>query len=156
MALIQRPYQLLSDLVVHEIDPSVGYARKAVNLSVGADTTLKLGAVLFRAKGTDPTVAYAPVTAAGQLVTTNEFAVLIGDYYGYRVYPISVTAAESPKKVTVYQRGMVVLKDFTIKTAVQGTFAAISDAQFATLCHLLEQQGILVETAGTVVRPVLS
>lgn len=155
MPLIQRPYQLLSDLVVHEVDPSVGYARKVVNLTVGADTTLKLGAVLFRAKGTDPTVAYAPVTAAGQLVATNEFAVLIGDYYGYEISPITITAAESPKKVTVYKRGMVMLKDFTVKAAVLGTFPTISDAQFASLVHLLELQDVLVETAGTIVRPVI-
>lgn len=156
MALIQRPYQLLSDLVVHEIDPAVGYARKVVNVAVGADTTLKLGAVVFRAKGTDPAATYAPLTAAGQLVTTNEFAVMIGDFYGYEISPVTILASESPKKLTVYQRGMVMLKDFTIKTAVLGTFAAISDSQFATLVHLLEQQGVLVETAGTVVRPVLS
>ena len=156
MALIQRPYQLLSDLVVHEVDPSVGYARKVVNVSVAADSSFKLGTVFFRAKGTDPTVAYAPVVDATSLVTTNEFAVMIGDYYGYELAPVTVALAESPKKLTVYKRGMVVLKDFTIKTAVQATFPTISDAQFATLCHLLENQGVLVETAGTVVRPVLS
>lgn len=155
MALIQRPYQLLSDLVVHEVDPSVGYARKVVPVSVASDTTLKLGAVLYRAKGTDPTVAYSVVTDATSLVTTNEFAVVIGDYYGYELQPITVTAADSPKNVTVYKRGLVVLKDFTIKTAVLVNFPTISDAQFGVLKHLLENQGVLVEVAGTVVRPVI-
>ena len=155
MPLIQRPYQLLSDLVVHEVDPCVGYARKVVNVTVAADTNLKLGAVVFRAKGTDPDAAYAPLTAAAALVTTNEFAVVIGDFYGYELSPVLVTAATSPKKITVYQRGLVILKDFTIKDAVKANFAGITDPQFATLKHLLEQQGVLSEVAGTIVRPVI-
>lgn len=155
MPLIQRPYQLLSDLVVHEIDPSVGYARKVVNVSVGSDTTLKLGAVLFRAKGTDPTVPYSVVVDATSFVTTNEFAVVIGDFYGYELSPVLVTAATSPKPVTVYKRGLVMLKDFTILAAVQQNFAGITTTQFGVLKHLLENQNVLVETAGTVVRPVI-
>ena len=154
MALVQRPYQLLSDLVVHEVDPSVGYARKVVNVSVAADTTLKPGAVLFRAKGTDPDAPYSVLTANTALVTTNEFAVLIGTFYGYKLEPVTVTAAESPKQVTVYQRGMVMLKDFTIEAAVKANFAGITDAEFKTLRHLLEEQNVLVESAGTIVRPV--
>lgn len=155
MALIQRPYQLLSDLVVHEIDPSVGWARKVVPLTVAADTTLKPGSVLFRAKGTDPTAVYSVLTAAAALVTTNEFAVVIGDYYGYELADITVTAAESPKKITAYVRGQVMLKDFKLEESVKLNFAAISAAELATLKHLLENQGVLVESAGTVVRPVL-
>lgn len=156
MALIQRPYQLLSDLVVHEIDPSVGYARKVVPLTVAGDTTLKLGSVLFRAKGVDPTAAYSVLTANTALVATNEFAVVIGDYYGYELAPITVTAAESPKNITAYVRGMVVLKDFKLEEAVKVNFAGITAGEIATLKHLLEQQGVLVESAGTVVRPVLA
>lgn len=155
MSLIQRPYQLLSDLVVHEIDPCVGYARKVVNVTVAGDVSVKLGAVLFRAKGTDPTAPYSVVTDAAGFVTTNEFAVLIGDHYGYELAPLALTVATSPRKVTVYQRGMVVLKDFTILEAVKQNFAGISDTQFGVLKHLLEQQGVLVETAGTIVRPVI-
>lgn len=156
MALIQRPYQLLSDLVVHEIDPSVGYARKVIPVTVAGDTTLKLGSVVYRAKGTDPTAAYSVLTAAAALVTTNEFAVVIGDYYGYELADVTVTAAESPKNITAYVRGMVMLKDFKLEESVKVNFAGITAGNFATLKHLLEQQGVLVETAGTVVRPVLS
>lgn len=155
MSLIQRPYQLLSDLVVHEVDPAVGYARKVVSVSVASDTTLKLGAVLFRAKGTDPTVPYSVVTDATSFVTTNEFAVVLGDYYGYELQPITVTAATSPLKVTVYKRGLVILKDFTVLAAVKQNFAGITDTQFGVLKHLLENQSVLLETAGTIVRPVI-
>lgn len=155
MPLIQRPYQLLSDIVVHEVDPCVGYARKVVSVSVASNTTLPLGAVLFRAKGTDPTVAYSVVTDATSFVTTNEFAVLIGDHYGYELAPLTLTAATSPQKVTVYKRGLVMLKDFTILAAVKQNFAAITDTQFGVLKHLLENQDVLVETAGTIVRPVI-
>lgn len=155
MPLIQRPYQLLSDLVVHEVDPCVGYARKVVSVTVAADTTLKLGSVLFRAKGTDPTVAYSVVTDATSFVTTNEFAVVIGDFYGYELQPITVTAATSPMKVTTYKRGLVILKDFTVLAAVKQNFAGITDTQFGVLKHLLENQSVLLETAGTIVRPVI-
>lgn len=154
MALIQRPYQLLSDLVVHEVDPSVGYARKVVNVTVASDTNLKLGAVVYRAKGTDPDATYSVLTANTALVATNEFAVVIGDYYSYRLDPVVVTAATSPKNITVYQRGLVMLKDFTVLAAVKANFAGITDAEFKTLRHLLEEQGVLIESAGTVVRPV--
>lgn len=155
MSLIQRPYQLLSDLVVHEVDPSVGYARKVVNVSVAADTTIKLGSVVFRAKGTDPTVAYSVVTDATSFVTTNEFAVVIGDFYGYELSPILLTSATSPSKITVYKRGQVILKDFTVLAAVKLNFAGITDTQFGVLKHLLENQDVLLETAGTIVRPVI-
>ena len=155
MSLIQRPYQLLSDLVVHEVDPAVGYARKVVSVSVASDTTLKLGAVLFRAKGTDPTVPYSVVTDATSFVTTNEFVVVLGDYYGYELQPIVVTAATSPMKVTTYKRGLVILKDFTVLAAVKQNFAGITDTQFGVLKHLLENQNVLLETAGTIVRPVI-
>lgn len=155
MALIQRPYQLLSDLVVHEVDPSVGYARKVVNVTVAADTTLKLGSVVFRAKGTDPTATYSVLTANTALVTTNEFAVVIGDHWGYELQPLTVTAATSPYNITAYVRGMVMLKDYQLDAAVKLNFAGITDAELATLKHLLEEQGVLVESGGTVVRPVV-
>lgn len=155
MPLIQRPYQLLSDLVVHEVDPVVGYARKVVNVTVAANTTIKLGSVVFRAKGTDPTVPYSVVTDATSFVTTNEFAVVIGDYYGYELAPIALTAATSPRKITVYKRGLVILKDFTVLAAVKLNFAGITDTQFGVLKHLLENQDVLLEVAGTIVRPVI-
>lgn len=155
MPLIQRPYQLLSDLVVHEFDPSVGYARAVVPLTVAGTTTLPLGAVLFRAKGTDPTVPYSVVVDATSFVTTNEFAVMIGDYYGYELAPIVATVAASPQNVTVYKRGTVILKDFTVLTAVKANFAGITTTQFGVLKHLLGFQNVLVETAGTVVRPTI-
>jgi hypothetical protein len=153
MPLIQRPYQLLSDLVVHEVDPCVGYARKVVDVTVAANTTIKLGSVVFRAKGTDPTVAYSVVADATSFVTTNEFAVVIGDFYGYELSTIALTAATSPQKITVYKRGQVILKDFTLLAAVKLNFAGITDTQFGVLKHLLELQDVLVETAGTIVRP---
>jgi len=46
------------------------------------------------------------------------------------------------------------LKDFTVLAAVKENFAGITDAEFKTLRHLLEEQGVLIESAGTVVRPV--
>ena len=57
MALININEQILSDLVVHEQDPSVGYARRVVNVA-GAAATLKLGSVVFRI--TRSTTQHAP------------------------------------------------------------------------------------------------
>ena len=66
-----------SDLVVHELDPSVGYSRKSVNVTPpAASAPIKLGQVVFRAKATPAfnntetaTFTFEDVTAAGENAT---------------------------------------------------------------------------------------
>jgi len=140
MSLIQRPYQLLSDLVVHEVDPCVGYARKVVDVTVSSNTTIKLGSVVFRAKGTDPTVAYSVVTDATSFVTTNEFAVVYGDQYAFKAdfTPKAIAANKYNAIVTKRAAG---LKEYYIK-AVHAT--ALGAGPYGILKQIMADQGLIV------------
>lgn len=140
MPLVARNFRQLSDLVFHEIDPSVGYAREVVFVDVGADTTVPMGTVAYRAKAASD-AAYTLLSAAGQLLTTNEFVVLFGDEYGCKA-DITLLAAETTDNAVGYVRGMVQLKDYLLKEA---TDSFLDATQFETLRHLLKAQGVIVE-----------
>lgn len=140
---------MLSDLVVNEQDPSVGYARKVIR--VAGTGTLPLGAVVFRAKGTDPTVPYAPVTAAGNIATTNEYAVVFGDNYGFKEeITLSGATPAANGNAVAFVQGDVILKEYLLKQFLQDEDGAdLTDAQFASVKHMLEQQGVRVEITLT-------
>lgn len=124
-----------SDLLIQE---KGGYrSRETVNVSLTAGATLKQGTVLFRAKGTDPTVAY-DLVGAGNLSTSNEYAVLMGD--GYAEQEEVVFATATPKKALVIVRDA----DFKEAPILAIHDSALSDSQWASLKHLLSQQDILV------------
>lgn len=141
MAIVNRTFTQLSDLVVHERDPSVGYAREVVFVDVAADTPVVMGMVAFRAKAATDT-AYTLLSAAGQLVTTNEFIVLFGDEYGAKPQGFTLLAAETTDNAVGYVRDNVILKDYPIKQATSGFLNA---TQFEALRHLLKEQGVIVE-----------
>lgn len=78
MPFVDMPYsKRLSDLVVHEIDPSVGYGRKCVNVTPPAGgAAVEIGTVVYRAKGTPAfnntetaTFTFEDVTASGENAT---------------------------------------------------------------------------------------
>lgn len=142
MALVERNFTQLSDLVLHEIDPSVGYSREVVFVDVAADTPVTLGTVAYRAKGTDPAAAYALLSNASQLVTTNEFIVLFGDEYGAQISGWTLLAAETTKNAVGFVRGVVQLKDALIKDTTDGF---LNTTQFESLRHLLKVQGVVVQ-----------
>lgn len=141
MPLVQRGFTQLSDLVVHEKDPSVGYAREVVFVDVAADTPVVMGMVAYRAKAATDT-AYTLLSAAGQLVTTNEFVVLFGDEYSAKPQGFTLLAADTTDNAVGFVRDNVILKDYLIKSATSGFLNA---AQFAALVHLLKAQGVIVE-----------
>lgn len=141
MPLVTRGFTQLSDLVVHERDPSVGYAREVVFVDVASDTPVVMGMVAFRAKAATDT-AYALLSNASQLVTTNEFVVLFGDEYGAKPQGFTLLAAETTDNAVGYIRDNVILKDYLMKAATSGFLNA---AQFAALVHLLKAQGVIVE-----------
>lgn len=148
MALININEQILSDLVVHEQDPSVGYARRVVNVA-GAGADLPMGTVVFRtiASGAvDQGAAYAPVgTPATDLVATNELAVVFGDKYGFN--PVVTTAAVGNTAAVSYVRGEVILKDELLLSVNEITR---DSAAHKALKAMLEKQGIIIETTLTV------
>ena len=141
MPLVQRNFRQLSDLVFHEFDPSVGYAREVVFVDVAADTTVPVGMVAYRAKGASEG-AYTLLSAAAQLVTTNEFVVLFGDEYGFRTDGIPLAAAETADNAVGFVRGTVQLKDYLIREA---TSSFLNATQFEQLRHLLKAQDVIVE-----------
>ena len=141
MPLVQRGFTQLSDLVVHERDPSVGYAREVVFVDVAADTPVVMGMVAYRAKAATDT-AYTLMTAAAQLVTTNEFVVLFGDRYQAKPQGFTLLAADTADNAVGYVRDNVILKDYPIKQATAGFLDA---TQFESLRHLLKEQGVVVE-----------
>lgn len=137
---------VLSDLVVHEFDPSVGYARRVI--TVQSEDPLTMGTVVFRAKSVNLNAPYAPIAAASALVATNEFAVVFGDRYGCKEEWTVGAADTVPNSVAFVGSGSpLILKDELIKETTGFDFG---DANYLALKQLLENQGIVIErTLGT-------
>ena len=115
MPFVTMPYsKRLSDLVVHEIDPSVGYGRKCVNVTPPAGgAAVEIGTVVYRAKGTNPEGAYAVLSAAAQIAETNEFAVIYGDHYSFNpsFVPRAIAAGQFNADGFVGHSGVLKLKE---------------------------------------------
>jgi len=138
MALTDLTYFVLGDLVVHEVEPLIGYARDTITLNFAAASTVKMGQVVAKAAAdsTYHAAVVADLTTAG---TT--FAVVFGDGYGQKAsFPV---AAATNAGAVAFVRGQVVLSDYLIK-AVNTQF---NTAQIATLKGLLKNQGVIVELA---------
>lgn len=137
----------LSDLIVNEYEPSIGYCRESINVTPPAGgATVKVGQVVFRVKSLDPAAAYAVLSADTQLVATNEFAVVIGDEYSHKeeFVPNAIQAGEF-NAVSV-KRGPIILKEYYVKQIAQDAGgAALTDAEFVTLKELLKAQGVIAE-----------
>ncbi len=142
MPLVSRTFSQLSQLVLHEKDPAVGYAREVIFVDVAADTVVTPGTVVFRAKAATDT-SYAPLTSNAQLVTTNEFAVLFGDKYGCKE-SWTLLGADTTDNAVAFVRDNVILKDYLLKVKYV-TGAVLTAPQFEALRHLLKEQGIIVE-----------
>lgn len=144
MALININQKMLSDLVFHEIDPSVGYARRVVNVA-GAGAALPMGKLVFRtvASGVvDQAAPFAPVTApTTQLVAANEVAVVFGDKYGCK--DTFTTAGTGNTPAVAFVRGEVQLKDDLLLSQNAITRGS---ADHKALKAILERQGIIIET----------
>ena len=133
-----------TDLVVNEKDAPVGYARKVIPVNTTAAETLPLGAVVFRAKGVDPTADYDIVDSNLDIAVANEYAVVIGDQLKVQLDGVT-TAAGSTVNLLAFVRGDVILKkklplDYLVNTA------GLTEAEANQVLHLLESQGVLSET----------
>lgn len=136
-----------SDLVVHELDPAVGYSRRDINITPPAGgATVELGTVVFREKTPELDAPYAVLTAAG-LSADNEFAVVFGDEYSFNpsFVPRAIAEGRFNGVGFVGTSGALQLKEYYIKQVAQDADgAALTDAQFETLKGLLEAQGIQI------------
>lgn len=138
-----------SDLVVHEMDPSVGYSRRDLNITPPAQPVL-LGTVVYRAKSADLTAPWTVLASATPLVLTNEFAVVYGDHFSFNpsFTPRAIATGQYNAVGFVGTSGGLQLKEYYIKQVAKSATnvggAALTDAQVETLKGLLEQQGIQV------------
>lgn len=141
--------QRFSDLVVHELDPSVGYSRRNLNITP-ITPAIRLGTVVYRAKNADLTAAWTVLASATPLVLTNEFAVVYGDHFSFNpsFVPRAIAANQYNAVGFVGTSGALQLKEYYIKQVAKSATnvggAALTDAQVETLKGLLEQQGIQV------------
>lgn len=145
MAFIELENKILSDLVVHEADPSVGKSRRVVALG-DVNTEFKMGTVVFRAKaaaqkGVTP-YDKLNIATAGQVNTdNNEYAIVFGDHYGFNP---KFTAPDEDAKGVAFVHD-VVLKDAEIIAANNINLDGTHNANYAMLLANLERQGIVVE-----------
>lgn len=132
----------LSDLVVWEgFEPSDAFNRRDINVTPpAASAPLKLGTIVFRAKSTDETAAFAVVAAAGDVALTNEYAVVFGDFYGYKPSFVPAAIAAGKFNAIAYTSGPMKIKDYLPKAI----HSALNATQFAALAQALEKQGIVV------------
>lgn len=141
MARITFNTLYLSDLIVHEQEPHVAYCRSEVTVALTSGQTLTLGAPLYRAKAATPG-NWTPVTAAAQLVTTNEFALYIADTLG-EVLPLTAPSSGNYLAAAIV-RGPIIVKDATVNAAAAALGLTVAGDQ-ANLRHLLRAQGIIAE-----------
>jgi len=149
MPLTTLSRRVLSDLVVHEFDPAVGYARQ--DLNVTPDGEITVGTVVVRAKSASNTAAtaWAVLDGASDVAATNEFAIVYGDHFGFNeaFTPRTIASGRFNAVGFTGKNGGLILKDWLVKQVAQDEEgAALTDAQFAALCELLKAQGIILET----------
>lgn len=132
----------LSDLVLFEgFEPSVGYNRRDINVTPpAANAPVKLGTIVFRAKSTDEAAPFAVVTAGADIALTNEYAVVLGNHYGYQTSYVPEAIAAGKFNSIAYTSGPMKIKDYLPKAI----HSALNATQFAALAQALEKQGIVV------------
>lgn len=141
----------LSDLVYHELDPSVGYARQDLNITPPAGgAEVKMGTVVFRAKASANTAStpYAALSGAGDISVDNEYAVVYGNHYQCKgsFVPRDIAEGQFNAVGFVGKNGALMLKDYLVKAIAQDSAgASLSDAEFENLREVLASQGLLVE-----------
>lgn len=145
MALTNFEQQFLNDLLAHEMAPYDGYARRVVNVTLAAGTSIPMGTVVFRAKNVaDQTLPYAPVTpanAATALVEENELAVVFGDKWKAQLTIEAEATGDTP--CVSFVRDEVQLKDHRLMAS-----CGITDrdsAEYKALKGILESQGVIIE-----------
>ena len=142
----------LSDLIFHEANsPYVGYDRNDLTdavVAIDGDVVLTLGTPVFRDKNAvadENAVAdipWVPVSNAVDLVTTNEFALVIANGLGEQL-DVSGAAGQFCR-VTLLVRGPVMVKDAKVKKSATAIGLTSALAQ-ADLIRLLKAQGIIAE-----------
>lgn len=139
MALVQIENTVLSDLAVNENDPSVGRARRVVNVTL--TDAIELGTLVFRTTASgvlDQAAPYTPATV-GDLVAANEFAVVFGDKYACKQ---TIEPVEDADTLCVAFVGFgIILKD---KKVLDVNGIDRDSDEHKALKALLERQGVIL------------
>lgn len=125
-----------SDLVIDHAD--FHFSNENINIT---PALLPLGTVVARAKGQTVEAPYAVVTA-GDVVETNEFAVVWGDHYGF-AYDFTPKAIAADKFNGIGIVRDAAFKEFYLKANYATTLGAVP---YAKLKQLLADQGLLILT----------
>lgn len=144
MAWIDKGFEVReSDLVFHEIDPCVGYAREDIVIPEGDE--VKAGTVYFRALSElDPFAEYTVLDDDADLVPENEFVVVFGNGYGFQSEFTAVGASEGKFNAVCYKRGLIQLKEGLIRENLPEAIGE-DEAEFGKLKELLKRQGVIIE-----------
>lgn len=132
ITLLKRPSDLLIDHYIGNFNND--------NANITPAGVMPLGTVVFRAKGLSEAAAWAVVTKAADVATTNEFAVVYGDQYGWKCDFTPKAIKAKFFNSVVIKRGPVMFKEFYLKE-VHGTQLGTS---FDILKQLLADQGMVV------------
>lgn len=127
-----------SDLVVAHEDHNFSNANANITPPAGG-AAIPFGTVVFRAKGQADTAAWTVLTAADALVTTNDFAVVFGNHYGFAADFVPRAIAAGKYNAIVIRRDAA-LKEYYIKEV----HATALGADYPLLVSLLNAQGLLV------------
>lgn len=126
----------LSDLLIgHYIN---NYNNDDANITPSG--VIPFGSIVFRAKGLSLEAPWAVVTKAADIATTNEFAVVLGDGYGFRADFTPSPIVAKRFNAIVIKRGPVELKEYYIKEVHQTQLGA----SYGILKQLLADQGLVV------------
>ena len=146
MTMQSLPFVRHSDLVKFEGNWGEKLQRKVISVILSASEVTTLGQVVFRVKGTDPAIGYTKVSSAGQIVRTNEFAVVFGDKFSYNPSFVADVTTPALTPAIAYTNGFggLVLRN-TLPDALLTT-AGLTAGNIASLKLLMEDQGIFFST----------
>lgn len=126
-----------SDLVIDHAD--FHFSNDNANITPGA-APFKLGTVVVRPADSAPAVAWKAVAVAGDVVATNEFAVVFGDHYGFK-YDFTPKAIAAGKWNSIVIARDAAFKEFYIKENYATLLGAVP---YALMKQLMKNRGLLV------------
>ena len=115
-----------SDLVFHEIDPCVGYAREDIVIPEG--DVVKAGTVYFQKDQTFDV----------------KLVVVFGNGYGMQTEFTAVAGGNGKFNAVCYKRGLIQLKEGLIRENLPEAIGG-DEAEFGKLKELLKRQGVIIE-----------
>lgn len=125
-----------SDLVIGHAE--FHFSNENVNITPAG--VMKLGTIVFRAKGAAKADPYTVLTAADAVVDTNEFAVVFGDHHSF-AYDFTPKAIAAGKWNALAIVRDAAFKEFYIKANYATVLGAVP---YAKLKQLMQEQDLTI------------